>query len=703
MRQILSPTLVTDTDYSYGEDTEDAPSSLITLSQKNNLLEDFEDHVDDIKVQISDQYDTDKEEMEDWQEDYDNALKLAKMNPEVEQKDFPFEGASRVMASFLMEAAIEFNSRYQIDVLSQLEPAKFEVVGQEKTPLAGAIETDDIDSNPKAARAERMKTYFNVKLRKSNWCDESDQESMALPIVGTTYRKIMWNDRKKEVCSYFVTADKVIFCQQTPFEDAPQIVHELEFSRNELIGNLHAGVFEFDEDALPENKEAFEGYEAHFYYDFDEDGYAEPYIATCVDLGEDTIVRIRAGFIPEGVTLVDGKVTDIKRKEYFAQKRLLTDPEGGPMGIGFGILLKDSYETINSNLRQLLDAGTLANISGNSGLIANTTSPRMGMDNRMGEGEIEIEIGKLKKVNVSGSGTLAQNVVQLPFKGPHVVLFQLLQYLEESARRLTTVSYNVEANAQEASSLYLARLQQGMKVYNAMMYRVFRGLKKEFELMAECFYEYAEELQSDYVAVLDEDASMADDFNPDDCDIIPTANPAHGSDMERLAKAELEVQAAANPNAQGIINTRQAYLDLFEAAGIENLDQLMPEPDPGPTQQEKIMMAYQSADMEFRNRDMQLKERKMMMEEMELGLKAQRELEKMNQEAALNNSKVDVNIATAFEKMAGVAMDKAREIQVMLDRAEQNLQQPIGQTDGGTGSSQSMAGNARNEGVPRSS
>lgn len=651
---------VIDIDYSYGDDTSDIPEKLITLSQKPNLIDEFGDSVQDVENQINEQFQSDEAEMEDWLQKSENALKLASMQSDGQKKDFPIEGASKVMAPFLMEAAIEFNSRLNLDVLSSNTPASFSVVGQD---------TDD----KKADRAERVKDFFNATLLKSTWSEESDQESMALPIVGTTYKKVFWNERSKVVESYYLPADKVIFSQQHSFDKAPQHSEKVSYSKNELVGFVNAGIFDIELDDLGDEDE-WEGFEAHFYYDFDDDGYSEPYIA--VYLNDIGIVRIRAGFLPEDVRSHEGKVTHIDRKEYYAQKKLLSDPSGSPMGIGFGILLNDTYETINTNLRQLIDAGTLQNTSANSGLIANTTSPMMGADNRMSEGPIELEMGKLKKVTVSSGQSLAQSVVQMPFKGPSPVLLQLLQYVDEAARRMTTVSYNVDANPGEAASLYMAKLGQSMKTYNAMMYRVYRGLTKEFKLIFRCMFEHAEDLQGEYATVLDEKSDMAADFNPKDCDILPTANPSNGSDIERVAKAEIVIQSIPqNPQ----INQRKAWLDYYEALGIEELEQLMPEQE-GPTDQEKQQAAFAAMQAEFENRKLQIgerelqqKERRLMLDEMEMQVKTLNMAQEAEQKAIKNAADVDNTMADTLKKLTETSIEKINAYMAALDRYEQNL------------------------------
>ena len=260
---------------------------------------------------------------------------------------------------------------------------------------------------------------------------------------------------------------------------------------------------------------------------------------------------------------------------------------------------------------------------------------------------------------------------------------------------MTTVSYNVDANPGEAASLYMAKLGQAMKTYNAMMFRVFRGLTKEFKLIYKCMYEHAEDLQGEYETVLDEQADMAQDFNPKDCDILPTANPAHGSDIERVAKAEIVVQSIPmNPQ----INQRKAWMDYYEALGITEIEQLMPEQE-GPTEQEKQQAAFMAMEAEFRNREMQSKERRLALDELEIQLKALDMAQKAEQSALKNAADVDNTMAATLEKLTKVSVEKINTYMSVLDRYEQNLNNGVQNDTSRSGGA--MAERPDNLGVPR--
>jgi hypothetical protein len=317
--------------------------------------------------------------------------------------------------------------------------------------------------------------------------------------------------------------------------------------------------------------------------------------------------------------------------EKFTQYRFLPDPEGGPMGLGWGILLGPMFDSINTTMRQLIDAGTLSNVAGNSGLInADTTT---GRGNSIQSGPIEVKLGQLTPVPTRGGSNLAQNVVQFPFSGPNQTLFQLMEYLIGSARSMTNAASNVEASPGEAASLYMARLQQGLKVPNSIIMRVYESAKKEFQKIAELNFKHFDDDKYNKVIDSDIQASMEQDFDPEDCDIRLVSDPTQGSDIERVQRAQAIFELAGTQTQQ-VINYRQAVLDLLEAMNTPNVDEIAPEPDPNavdPMQQ--MILAQQQMEAEFKQRDQVLRETDQQLRQQKMAMEAAKEISKLGLEA----------------------------------------------------------------------
>jgi hypothetical protein len=485
-----------------------------------------------------------------------------------------------------------------------------------------------------------------------NWRDEQDKLLMILPCVGTAYKKTTYGYDKKIVRSDLYLADQIIFdLSNNNFYDAPDVFIERKYSRNELIGFIRGQQqWDIDEDGLEDEKNSFSFVEAYTWIDLDEDGLKEPYTAI-LDSETQKIVAVYPYYDDDTITRNDkGEIISIDAVACFTQYRYLPDPEGGPMGLGWGILFGPMFESINTILRQLLDAGTLSNTAANSGLIAIDTAG--GMGNSVQSGNIEIALGKLTPVNTRGA-SLRESVVQFPFAGPSQTLFQLMESLVGTSRSMTNASVNIESFAGEAAALYYARLKQGLKVPNAIFMRVYSAAKKEAQKIALLNHKHFDDERYNRVLDGQQQVSMEQDFNPKDCDIGLSIDPSHGSDMERAQRAESVLLEAKTQPSQ-VLNLRQAYIDWLEALGHPNVEEIAPKPDPGavdPTMQ--MILAEKQMEAELRQEELQIRKQKVQSEMQTVAMKGAAQMQELEFEAAKKErevyeveSKVAINIAT---------------------------------------------------------
>ena len=451
---------------------EEPKGTLEKQLDQGNIVDNLE-NPDECAQKTLDLYHKACQSMEKWQKKYDRALNLAKLQAmagdhEIDSKDFPFEGASIAMLPYVLEAMLDFSGRAAPELVWAKEIVSCKLYGEQTAE--------------KEARGERVADYMNYQLTEGipNWRDDQDKALMALPCVGTCYKMPSFDYDKKRVKSDLYLADEIKFdmaCKS--FEDAPDKFIERKYSKNEVLAYVRGEQgWQLDEEDLSEDQDYFEFIEAYTWVDLDDDGIKEPYIAI-IWKEQEKVVALYPYYDEDTINYNDsGDVICIETLDSIKQYKFLPDPEGGPMGMGWGILLGPMFESINTNLRQLIDAGTLSNTASNSGLIAMDTTS--GMGNSVQSGPIEVQLGQLTPVPVRGGQSLSQNVVQFPFAGPNPTLFQLMEYLIQSARQMANAAINVEANAGEAATLYLARLQQGLKVPNSITMRVYNAAQKEF-------------------------------------------------------------------------------------------------------------------------------------------------------------------------------------------------------------------------------
>jgi hypothetical protein len=636
-------------------------SSILKFLEEGNIVDKLEDNAD-TATEILELYEYAKSSMEPWEKKYKRALNLAKLqamsgDTEINEKNFPFEGASLVMMPYILEAMLDFSSRASGELVWANDIIHAQVYGENK--------------KEKEDRAKRVADYSNYQLREliPNWREDQDKGLMILASPGTFYKKTYYDYDIQEACSELCLADEIIFNHDyKSFECAPDKFQRCTYTRNDIVGFIRgAQKWNLELDELDEEEETFEFIEAYTWLDLDNDGLKEPYIAVIWE-EMNRVVCLYPCFDEDTMTYnEDGEVIKILPIEYFTQYRFLPDPEGGPMGLGWGILLGPMFDSINTNMRQLIDAGTLSNASANSGLISQSLAT--GRGNAVQSGPIEVELGSLTPVPNHGGGNLRDNIMQFPFAGPNPTLFALLQYLIDSSRSMTNSAIAVEAQPGEAAALYLARLRQGLKIPNSIIMRVYESAKKEFQKIAALNYRHYDDRKYNKVLDLDQKASMKDDFNPDDCDIRMVADPTQGSDIERVQRAQAVYEMSAEDPQ---INRREALLSLLETMNTPELEALVPEPDPeAKDPMQEMMIAQQMADMEMRKQDQELRSMEIQLKQQKQAMEAAKEMTKLGLDADKQEAEITALYSKSLKDIvdAGIATGQGIDvIQQIEDR-----------------------------------
>lgn len=662
-----------ETEEPYETETE-KESPLFKYLDQGNIVDELEDN-SGTTSKIMALYDEAEDSMSKWKKKYDRALNLAKLQPtingkEITEKNFPFDGASLVMMPFILEAGLDFQSRSAPELAWSNEIVHAKVYGK--------------NSTDKEDRATRIKDYSNMQLSElmPDWKPNQDKALLILPMIGTIYKKTYYCYEEQEVRSDLKFADQIIFNHDyATFEEAPDKFEPVCYTRNQVIGFIRGDQkWDLEEDGLEEDKEDFEFINAYTWIDLDGDGLKEPYLAT-IYKDQQKIVCLYPCYDEDTVYTNDNdEIVKVKPVDYFTQYRFISDPEGGPMGLGWGILLGPMFDAINTNVRQLIDAGTLSLTSANSGLINKRFAS--GRGNAAKDGPIEIVMGQLTPIETHGTGSLRDDIVQFPFAGPNTVLFQLMEYLINSARSMTNASLNIQANQGEAAALYLARLQQALKIPNSIIMRVYDCCKKELQKISLLNYKHFDDEKYNKILDLDIQASMQRDFDPEDFDIRMVADPSQGSDIERVNRAQVIYEMAKDPNQPGqVLDYRQAVLGVLEAMKTPNPEELAPEPDPNArnpaAEMQQAVIAQQMAAMEMQKRDQdlrqqetKLKELRLMLDQQKAAMDSAKEMAKLGLDADMQEAKIAKEYAQTLEIIVKMGMDAGRNAMPLVNEIE---------------------------------
>jgi chaperonin GroES len=663
----------------------------VTTASQNLAAEMDEEQLGSISQQVLSDYETDKESMAEWLGRMEKGLALAQLVKE--DKTYPFEKAANVKYPLVTSAALQFNARAYPAIVPSDRVVKAKVWGSDKRGL-------------KAARADRISEHMSWQLtaQVEEWEADTDKLLAILPITGSMFRKWWYDPGSKRPRCRLVEPGKLIVNDKVKaLADAPRCTEEFSLYPNEIQTRERQGMFRaIDYTMDSEDAQAPEEFiEQHTRLDLDEDDYAEPYVVT-VHAKSKQVVRVVADYRPEDVSYsteqqmvpvmvptmgpmgqpvpmmqmqpqeaVTG-IEEIRRGSYFVAFDFMPSLDGGFHGTGLGVLLGDISESINTIINMLLDAGHFASLGG--GFI--------GSEFRIKGGAQRHRPGEWKMVAATGNDVRSA-IVPLTFPGPDATLFQLLGMLIDAGREIASVKDVMTGDAprqNQTATATLALIEQGMMVFTAAYKRIFRSLKHEYRLLARINAETVS--AEEYNAFHDEvdpngQPVMFDprqDYGAADMDIQPVADPRSVTKMQEAAKAQLVMELAD----KGMADRNEAVVRITQAMDIEDVEELLPKPDPMQAQLMQMQAAVGQAELVQRRADIELT------------------LAKIEGERA----KATKNMADAEATAMGSKIDAIRmKLEDERDRLDLVLQGARGMA-GTPGNGGSAQGNGPNAGAP---
>ncbi len=514
-----------------------------------------------------------KESRGDWEDTYKNGLDL--LGFKYERRTEPFRGASGVNHPVLAEAVTQF----QAQAYKELLPAD----GPVRTQILGAVDV------AKEEQSKRVKDFMNYQImdQMKEYEPEFDQMLFYLPLSGSTFKKVYYDDLLGRAVSKFVPADDLIVpYSANSLEDAEAVIHVIKISENDLRKQQVAGFYRdielgappVTENQLQDKKLELEGiakdgqedqytlYEVHTnldlegYEDIGDDGEPTgiklPYVVTVSQAGQ-KVLAIRRNY---------GEQDPLRKKvNYFVQFKFL--PGTGFYGFGLIHMIGGLTRTATAALRQLLDAGTLANLP------AGFKSRGI----RVRDDAQPLQPGEFRDVDAPG-GNIKDQFMTLPFKGPDQTLLQLMGIVVNAGQRFAAIADMQvgDMNQQAAVGTTVALLERGSRVMSAIHKRIYVGLKQEFKLLAEVFKTYLPPVYPYDVPGARREIKVQD-FD-DRIDILPVADPNIFSQTQRISIAQSQLQLAqSNPRMH---NLYQAYRSMYDALGVKNVNAILPPPAP---------------------------------------------------------------------------------------------------------------------------
>jgi hypothetical protein len=534
-----------------------------------NLAEELPDReLSRIASEIMEEFDANKASRQEWEDAYANGLELLGFN--YEERTQPFRGASGVTHPLLAEAATQFQAQAFNELLPASGPVRTTVIGD--------------NTKEKEGQARRVRQFMNYYITNvmEDYTPDMDQMLFYLPLAGSTFKKIYFDEGLNRAVSKFVPAENLVVPYETSdLDTCPNITQVFRMSLNDLRKKQVSGFYldvpvtpgEGKSDSVTDEIQRIDGVtpsqidydatllECHVNLDLegfeevDEDGEMTgikvPYIVTLsYDTGE--ILAIRRNYREDD---------EFKKKiQYFVHYKFL--PGFAFYGLGLIHTIGGLSRTATSALRQLIDAGTLSNLP--AGFKARGL--------RIRDDDTPLQPGEFRDVDAPG-GAIRDSLMPLPFKGPDPTLYNLLGFVVEAGQRFATITDMKvgDGNQNAAVGTTIAMLEQGSRVMSAIHKRLHYAMRIEFKILARVM---GESLPQEYpYSVEGEDtAVMATDFD-DRVDVLPVSDPNVFSQAQRIVLAQTKLQLAGA--APELHNMYEVYRDMYDALGVKDIDRIM--------------------------------------------------------------------------------------------------------------------------------
>tara|TARA_R110000765_G_scaffold372059_2_gene462433 strand:+ start:925 stop:3393 length:2469 start_codon:yes stop_codon:yes gene_type:complete len=536
-------------------------------------LSDFLDdaYLGEISSDLRASFQDDMESRSEWEETYTQGLD--QLGVKYDERSQPFQGASGVTHPLIAESVTQFQAQAYKELLPSGGPVKTQVLGLQD------VEREE--------QASRVKDFMNYQLMEvmEEFDPDMDQLLFYLPLSGSTFKKVYFDEAKQRAVSKFLPAqDLVVPYAASDLATASRVTHVLRMDANDIRKMQIAGIYrdvelstyEEGDNEVRQKVDEIQGTSRSYiddiytilemHVDLDLEGFEDmspdgeptgiaiPYIVT-LDEGSGHILSIRRNF-EEGGGIA-------KKQQYFVHYKFM--PGLGFYGFGLIHMIGGLGRAATSILRQLIDAGTLANLP--AGFKARGV--------RVRNDDEPLQPGEWRDIDAPG-GNIRDAIIPLPYKEPSATLAQLLGALIEGGRRFVSLAdqQTGDTNAAAPVGTTVAMLERGMKVMSAIHKRLHYAQKQEFRVLARIFrdnlpQEYPYDVQGGDRTI------MASDFDGR-VDVVPVSDPNIFSMAQRVTLAQTQLQLAqSNPELH---NLNAAYRRMYQALEVQNIDEILPPP-----------------------------------------------------------------------------------------------------------------------------
>lgn len=479
-----------------------------------------------------------------------------------------FMGASKVVHPSMAEGCVDFAARAIKEMFPPDGPVRTKILGK----------MDEI----KSERAERKRDYLNWQITEQieEFRDEQEQLLTQLPLGGSQYFKLWFDEQKKRPCVEFLPIDRVILpFAASNFYTAERAaeVHEIthwEFNRRVASG-MYRDIDMVRSTMSPEQtkpQKANDKIEGKKYED-NEDGLRKVYhVYTFLELDEDKYSKGEMAPYIMMIDELDNEVTGLYRNweetdetmtklDWIVEFKFI--PWRGAYAIGLPHLIGGLSAALTGSLRALLDSAHINNAA---------TMLKLKGAKMSGQSQ-SVDVTQIVEIEgAPGVTDIRQIAMPMPFNPPSAVLFQLLGWLDNAAKGVVTTSEEkiADVNANAPVGTTQALIEQGAAVFSAIHARLHESQGRVLKILCRLNRWHFDEMRKSEV-VVDLDIQR-EDFSKN-TDVVPVSDPHIFSETQRMAQMQAVIALAEKHPDQ--FNMNNVLVRSLKQMKVPNINELM--------------------------------------------------------------------------------------------------------------------------------
>ncbi len=540
-----------------------------------NMAETMETYeLDKFAMRYIDLLEKDKHAREDRDKQYEEGLRRTGLG-----KDAPgganFMGASKAVHPIMAEGCVDFASRAIKEMFPPDGPVRTKVLGK----------VDDL----KTERAERKRDFLNWQITEQieEFRDEQEQMLTQLPLGGSQYMKLWYDEQKKRPVIEFLPIDRVILpFAASNFYTAQRAaeVHEItewEYRRRVktgmyIDGLTHTSSIEPEQTKAQKANDKIEGksfqdnedglrtvFHIYTYLEIEEDQHnnseTAPYIMM-VDEQSSKVIGLYRNW-------EEGDDTQTKL-DWIVEFKFI--PWRGAYAIGLPHLIGGLSAALTGALRALLDSAHINNAA---------TMLKLKGAKLSGQTQ-QVEVTQVAEIEgAPGVDDIRKIAMPMPFNPPSPVLFELLGWLSTAAKGVVTTSEekiaDVKSNAPVGTTQAL--IEQGAAVYSAIHARLHKSQERLIKILCRLNRWHFEEMRKG--DIIEDLEIQREDFRRN-TDVIPVSDPHIFSETQRMAQMQAVLQRAdKNPDLYNASAVEERFLKQLKIPNINELLNDVPAPE----------------------------------------------------------------------------------------------------------------------------